>query len=107
MAAGRRDRGFRRVERFNPQQLADATLRCYERAARPAPTAPSDRLRLAVWTPLPPARSGIADYSAELLERLSPHCQLEGFVDDGYLPATEGLDRYPGPHVTAFGRRQA
>jgi glycosyltransferase involved in cell wall biosynthesis len=107
LAAELRDRGFRQVQRFNPRQLADATLRSYERAARRAPAAPSDRLRLAVWTPLPPARSGIADYSAELLEGLSPHCELEVFVDDGYLPANECLDRYPVRHFTAFGRRQA
>ncbi|HKN49885.1 MAG TPA: glycosyltransferase family 4 protein, partial [Actinomycetota bacterium] len=69
--------------------------------------APSDRLRLAVWTPLPPAQSGIADYSAELLEGLSSHCELEVFVDDGYLPANECLERYPVRHFTAFGRRQA
>jgi glycosyltransferase involved in cell wall biosynthesis len=107
LAAELRDRGFRQVQRFNPRQLADATLRCYERAAHPIPTPASDRLRLAVWTPLPPAQSGIADYSAELLEGLSPHCELEVFVDDGYLPANECLDRYPVRHFTAFGRRQA
>ena len=55
-----RDRGFEQVKRFSPRQLADATLRSYEAAARPAPAASSDRLRLAVWTPLPPAQSGIA-----------------------------------------------
>ncbi|MCA1846318.1 MAG: glycosyltransferase family 4 protein, partial [Actinobacteria bacterium] len=60
-----------------------------------------------VWTPLPPVRSGIADYSAELLEGLEPHCDLEVFVDDGYLPANECLQRYPVRHFTAFGRRQA
>ncbi|HEY4938884.1 MAG TPA: glycosyltransferase [Actinomycetota bacterium] len=101
------ERGFEQVKRFSPRQLADATLRSYEAAARPAPPPPSDRLRLAVWTPLPPAQSGIADYAAELLEGLSPHCDLEVFVDDGYLPANECLDRYPVRHFTAFGRRAA
>ncbi|MEA2588224.1 MAG: hypothetical protein QOH66_1151 [Actinomycetota bacterium] len=102
-----RERGFEQVRRFSPRQLAEATLRSYEAAARPPPPPPSDRLRLAVWTPLPPAQSGIADYAAELLEGLSPHCDLEVFVDDGYLPANECLDLYPVRHFTAFERRQA
>jgi glycosyltransferase involved in cell wall biosynthesis len=33
-------------------------------------------LRVAMWTPLPPAASGIADYSAELLPALSAHADL-------------------------------
>jgi glycosyltransferase involved in cell wall biosynthesis len=33
---------------------------------------------------LPPSRSGIADYSAELLPALAAHLDLELFVDDGF-----------------------
>jgi glycosyltransferase involved in cell wall biosynthesis len=102
-----RERGFEQVKRFNPRQLAAATLRSYEAAARGSPVQDPRPLRLAMWTPLPPARTGIADYSAELLEGLSPHCELEVFVDDGYLPSNECLSRYPVRHFTAFARRQA
>jgi glycosyltransferase involved in cell wall biosynthesis len=103
-----RARGFEHVQRFNARQLAEGTLRSYQAAAGTLPaTREPGRLRLAVWTPLPPVRSGIADYSAELLEGLSPHCDLEVFVDGGYLPAYECLDRYPVRHFSAFERRQA
>ena len=36
-------------------------------------------MRLAFFSPLPPARSGIADYSAALIEALSPLAELETF----------------------------
>jgi len=40
-------------------------------------------MRLAYFSPLPPQRSGIADYSAELLPHLARHLEVELFVDEG------------------------
>ncbi|HJX30061.1 MAG TPA: glycosyltransferase family 4 protein [Thermoanaerobaculia bacterium] len=40
-------------------------------------------MRLAYFSPLPPARSGIADYSAELVPALAEHLEIELFVDEG------------------------
>jgi glycosyltransferase involved in cell wall biosynthesis len=40
-------------------------------------------MRLAYFSPLPPQRSGIADYSAELLPWLAQHLEVETFVDEG------------------------
>lgn len=40
-------------------------------------------MRLAYFSPLPPQRSGIADYSAELLPVLAEHLEVEPFVDAG------------------------
>ncbi|WP_374686516.1 glycosyltransferase family 4 protein [Promineifilum sp.] len=46
--------------------------------------APSNRrLRIAYFSPLPPARSGIADYSAELLPHLAERADVTVFVDSG------------------------
>ena len=39
-------------------------------------------MRIAWFSPLPPNRSGIAAYSAELLPRLAAH-EIDAFVDDG------------------------
>ncbi|MBE3096382.1 MAG: glycosyltransferase family 4 protein [Planctomycetes bacterium] len=47
--------------------------------------------RLAWFTPLPPARSGIAAYSAELLPRLLPEHDIDVFVDQ---PAPGGLSAH-------------
>lgn len=39
-------------------------------------------MRVACFSPLPPRKSGIADYSAALLPRLARHVDLEVFVED-------------------------
>jgi glycosyltransferase involved in cell wall biosynthesis len=46
-------------------------------------------MRLAFFSPLPPARSGIADYSAALIEVLNPLTELEAFSSGG-LPFDAG-----------------
>jgi glycosyltransferase involved in cell wall biosynthesis len=43
-------------------------------------------VRVAFYSPLPPQRSGIADYSAELLPHLAGHCEIELIVDEGVRP---------------------
>ena len=40
-------------------------------------------MRLAFFSPLPPARSGIADYSAALIEALNPLTEMETFAEGG------------------------
>ncbi len=40
-------------------------------------------MRVAFFSPLPPARSGISDYSAALIEALQPLAELETFSDRG------------------------
>ena len=103
-----RQRGLVHVKKFDAAQLGRNTLSAYVQAARPSATpnfAPA-RPRLALWTPLPPQKSGIADYSIELLEHLTRKYEVEVFVDDGYLPSTELLGRYAIQHYQAFERRQ-
>lgn len=43
-------------------------------------------MRVAFYSPLPPQKSGIADYSAELLPHLAEHCEIELIVDEGFRP---------------------
>ena len=43
-------------------------------------------MRVAYYSPLPPQKSGIADYSAELLPHLAEHCEIELIVDEGVRP---------------------
>lgn len=108
--AGRREdlrqRGFEQARKFNRQQLGEATLRSYQLAAAIPGTTPR-RPRIAMWSPLPPQPTGIADYSAELLEALEPRCDLEVFVDGGYLPEPDMLERHRVHHHSAFARREA
>jgi glycosyltransferase involved in cell wall biosynthesis len=51
-------------------------------------------MRVGFFTPLPPERSGIADYSYELLEELSRRCDVTAVVSDelaGLVRAPEGV----------------
>lgn len=101
--------GLERATSFTGESLARATLDSY-RATFAALAAESDdepaRLRVALWTPLPPQRSGIADYSAELLGELEATHDVEVFVDDGYLPDPALLHDHRVQHFSAFDRRQ-
>jgi glycosyltransferase involved in cell wall biosynthesis len=59
-------------------------------------------MRLAWFSPLPPQRSGIADYSAELLSCLAGHLELELFVDEGVRVEPEIRERFPVHGDRAF-----
>ena len=67
-----------------PVRLAYVRLQAARRQAElePAPGAEISREkpRLAYFSPLPPARTGIADYSAELLPALSQHYDIDVIV---------------------------
>jgi glycosyltransferase involved in cell wall biosynthesis len=52
-------------------------------------------LRVACYSPLPPQKSGIADYSAELLPALAEHCEIELIVDEGFRPEERLAGRFP------------
>lgn len=112
LTAARARRLVRRSDRWvvladhpSEEDLGRATLAAYEEAAQ-AGRAPSGKpLRLALWTPVPPQESGIADYSVELLRQLVRRAEVEVFVDDGVLPGPEAADLAPVRIFTAFERR--
>jgi hypothetical protein len=49
-------------------------------------------MRVAFFSPLPPCRSGIADYSETLIEHLKPLAEVEVFADG--WPALRSLKRF-------------
>jgi len=51
--------------------------------------------RLAYCSPLPPRRSGIADYGVQLLPALARHFAIELFTDDGRLGDTDLAGEFP------------
>jgi glycosyltransferase involved in cell wall biosynthesis len=55
-------------------------------------------VRLAVWTPLPPSASGIADYAAEQLRVLARHVDLVAVVED---PSAVDAARIPGVRLAS------
>jgi FkbM family methyltransferase len=52
-----------------------------------APTLVSQRLKLAIVSPLPPERSGIADYSAVLIPALAHYYDIDVIVDQAEISA--------------------
>ncbi len=88
-------------------RVAARSAAAYERLDPPAPSRRSRaRLRVALVGPFPPARSGVADYDAHLVEHLDQHCQLDCFVDacDWDDPAIS--HERPPARVQAVGPRR-
>lgn len=61
-------------------------------------------MRIAYFSPLPPQRSGIADYSAELLPYLARQAEIELFIDSGYQPIPEIAQAFPVHNYRKFPR---
>ena len=79
-----RRHGVERAKQFGwtrSAQLARGALHEAHAATRPAVTIAGTSLlprrRIAVFTPLPPCRSGVADYNAALLPFLARHLEID------------------------------
>lgn len=82
--------------RFSWESTAKRALDAFEQLERPARVAPHSkpRPRLAMHSPLPPARSGIADHTADLALALRKHYDIEFVYDQpefGLPPALRDL----------------
>jgi len=77
--------GLEQARRFSWDESASRALSALmqwhqEREQRPVTVAAGGRTKLAYVSPLPPERSGISDYSAELLPELSRHYEIDVVV---------------------------
>lgn len=78
--------GLEQSKKFSWDESARRAIAAFERfhenrlATVRAPRAAQRRPRLAYVSPLPPERSGIADYSAQLLRELSRHYEIDVIV---------------------------
>ncbi len=87
--------------------VADRTADAYERVLARSRASGRRRPLVAFVTPLPPAASGVADYSYRLLEALREHCDLHAFADGtrhvdpalGPPCAPAGVEVYPVQHL--------
>jgi len=70
------------------ERVAARTERVYEELLA-APRRSRSGFRVACVSPLPPQRSGVADYSARLFPELAKRCELHVF-SDGTSPSIEG-----------------
>ena len=76
----RREERIAFAKQFSWEKTAVVACRALE-SAHPRKRCAGHRRRLAWVSPLPPAVSGIADYSAELLEELRNHFEIELVID--------------------------
>ncbi|AXA94086.1 glycosyltransferase [Massilia sp. YMA4] len=94
-----REHGLRQARLFSWDESARRALEAFEdvhRRSTPArqaavalePAAPARRRRLAYVSPLPPERSGIADYSAELLPELARYYDIDVILAQDTLTDT-------------------
>lgn len=78
--------GLEQAKRFSWDESAKVAITAFERCharrekSRQSASLSKHRPKLAYISPLPPERSGIADYSAELLPELSRHYEIEVIV---------------------------
>lgn len=89
--------GAKQRRKFSWDETARTALTAIERlwseaAKRTMPTRPSEKPRLAYVSPIPPARSGIADYSAELIPELARYYRLDLIVPDDFDMSQVGSD---------------
>ncbi|CAE6864606.1 D-inositol-3-phosphate glycosyltransferase [Paraburkholderia nemoris] len=79
--------GLKQAESFSWDSSAKAALSAIETwhssqsACAPQPSIGNHRPKLAYVSPLPPERTGISDYSAELLPELARHYEIDVVVD--------------------------
>ncbi|MFQ5480696.1 MAG: glycosyltransferase family 4 protein, partial [Thermodesulfobacteriota bacterium] len=91
-ASDLRSHGLKRAAEFTWQRTAGLALEAFEEAIsrkhssgiQCAVNGWLPRRRLAVLSPLPPCRSGIADYNAQFLPFLARHFEIDLYVD-GYV----------------------
>jgi glycosyltransferase involved in cell wall biosynthesis len=96
--------GLEQARKFSSPESAHRALEALEalngsrRQTRKAhPPSPKSRPRLAYVSPLPPERSGIADYSAELLPELAKYYEIDLITD---------LSKIADRHLQKSFRRQ-
>lgn len=86
-----REHGLQQARRFSWDQTAQRALRAWEALPQgkghPASVGvrPEGKPRLAFVSPMPPERTGIADYSAELLPALAEHYAIDVVVDQAQV----------------------
>jgi glycosyltransferase involved in cell wall biosynthesis len=94
-----RCKGLAQAQRFTWQRSAELAIEAFDEAlrkkrevgVRAVANGWLERKRIAMFTPLPPCRSGIADYNAGFLPFLAEHLDIDLYVD-GYRVSDEQLN---------------
>ena len=63
-------------------------------------------MKIALFTPINPVRSGIADYNEELLPELAKHAGIDLYIDGSYTPGNDRVNDHCSIRVFAADRFQ-
>lgn len=90
-------KGKERVKQFDWRNVAQTTLNAFN-SVRIKIESEKHVPRIAFFTPLPPLKSGISDYSVDILNELSNYFIIDVFIDENYKPECKLAD-----NVTVYG----
>ncbi len=77
-------KGYFKAKEYSWEQTASKTIREIKKMVQRSPKI--EVTKIAVFTPLNPIQSGISDYSEDLIAEMSKKCDIDIFIDDGYVP---------------------
>ncbi len=96
------------ASRYSPRIAGDLWRAATSLAQRPGPSLPSppsrvdERKRLALVSPIPPSKSGIASYAAQLLPSLAEYYLIDIILDPNATPDPSIAAEYPIRSVAFF-----
>lgn len=81
-------KGKKRLELFQWEEVAKKSIASFEKLKDSKenikPSEANDLI--AFFTPLPPIKSGISDYSVDIIKALYEYYQIDVYIDEGYKP---------------------
>jgi glycosyltransferase involved in cell wall biosynthesis len=98
-------RSRRLEERHTWRGVARRTAETYEELAEAGRRPTRRRPRIAVVSPLPPQRSGIADYTYRMVAQLVEHCDIDAFVE-GEIRDVEAPPGVSVDHIRRFETKE-
>ena len=98
-------KGLAHSQMFSSLQLGQSTLACYQKAVENNSEKINKNIKIAMWSPLPPLETGVATYCSDILDELGERAELELFIDEGYMPDLNLLEKFRINNFKSFERR--
>jgi glycosyltransferase involved in cell wall biosynthesis len=80
--------GFKKLELYKWETVAEITIKELKNLDINKNDI-FEKRKIAFFTPLPPIKSGISDYSVDILNALSVYFDIDVYIDNGYSPNCE------------------
>jgi glycosyltransferase involved in cell wall biosynthesis len=75
--------GYERVKQFTWSKVSKETLDALN-SLRTVRTKKKEKKKIAFFTPLPPVKSGISDYSLDIITEMSKYVSIDIYIDNNY-----------------------